>query len=142
MCQMKKIKLKLFCHIFTLSVIITVSGCASLAMTAGGVVASAGVEHSLSGIAQKTFTASIDDVHSATLRGLEHMNIAVTDMNETKPGWKIKGTTDTRNIDVELEKITSNATRMQVIVTKHDDIFFKDSSTATEIIVQTAHLMD
>ena len=121
---------------------IILSGCASLAMTAGGVVASAGVEHTLSGIAQKTFTAPIEDVQSATLQGLEQMDIAITDMNEVEPGWMIKGTTDTRQIDVELEKITSNATRMQVIVRKHDDMFFKDSSTATEIIVQTAHLMN
>lgn len=121
---------------------IGISGCAGLAMTAGGVVAQAGVDHSLSGIAQKTFTAPIDDVHIATLQSLERMQIPVTDMNEIEPGWKIQGTTETRAIDVELEKITSNTTRMQVIVKKHDDIIFKDSSTATEIIVQTAHHMN
>ncbi len=122
--------------------ILTFSGCASLALTAGGLVAGAGIDHSLSGIAYKTFTAPMDELQSATLQSLENMDIAVTDMNETEPGWEIKGTTETRVIDIELEKITSNASRMRVIVTKHEDGFFKDSSTAAEIIVQTAYVME
>ncbi len=133
---------KQFSCILFLPLMMGLSGCAGLAMTAGGVVAQAGVDHSLGGIAQKTFTASIDDVHSATLQSLSLMDIPVTDIKEVEPGWQIKGTTDTRMIDVELEKITSNATRMQVIVKRHDDVFFKDSSTATEIIVQTAYHMN
>lgn len=139
---MKLLK-RIYIRIFVTSLCIsTLSGCAGVALTAGGLVASAGVNHTLSGIAYKTFTAPIDQLQSATLEGLEKMDIAVTDMNKTDPGWNIKGTTETRDVEVELEEITSNATRMRVVVSKHEDLFSKDSSTAAEIIVQTAYVMD
>ena len=41
-------------------------GCAGAALTAGSMAADAGLDHTLSGISYKTFTASMDDMRAAT----------------------------------------------------------------------------
>lgn len=121
--------------------ILTASGCASVAITAGGIIAGAGVNHTLSGTAYKTFTAPLKQVQIATIQSLELMHIDLTDMNETNEGWKITGSTDKREIDVQLEVISSNASRMRVVVIKRDALT-RDSSTAAEIIIQTANKLE
>ncbi len=116
-------------------------GCASVALTAGGLMAGAGVNHTLSGIAYKTFTAPLDQLHIATVKSLEYMDIDLVDMNETAPGWKIHATAIDRRIDIELEPISANASRIRVVAKKGDS-FIRDSSTAAEIIVQTAQKLE
>ncbi len=119
-------------------------GCAAGLIVAGagtGVAMGTGVDHELSGITYKTFTASIDDVRQASLRTLRTMDMAVSEDHASDDGWVITASATERTIDIELEKLTSTTTRMRVAVDK-GGIFFKDAATATEIVMQTAQTLD
>ena len=97
----------------------------------------AGVNHTLSGIAYKTFNNSLAELRAGTLRTLEDMDMTVIADSETEDGWEIKATAIEREIDIELERLTKRATRMRVVA-NDGEIFFKDAATATEIIIMTA----
>jgi hypothetical protein len=120
-----------------LLVSLALQGCAAVALTAAGVAGGAGVNHTLSGIAYKTFNNSVAELRAGTLRTLQDMDMAVTEDAETEDGWGIKATAVEREIDIELERLTKRATRMRVVANE-GEIFFKDSATATEIIIMTA----
>ncbi len=123
--------------ILTVWVLASLPGCAAIALTAGGIAGSVGVDHTLSGIAYKTFTAPIDNVESATLAGLKEMEIGVEQKQKTDTGYSILAAASNRHIQVELEQLTPKTTRMRVVA-KKDGGIFRDSATATEIIIQTA----
>ena len=120
-------------------------GCAAAALTVIGtglgVGAGAGVEHTMNGIVYKTFDASLNEVRFATLKMFDHMGMPVTADQKTDAGWALTATASERTIDVTLERVTEKVTRMRVVANK-GDIFFKDASTATEIINQTAQIVD
>ncbi len=115
---------------------LNLAGCAGVALTAGGIAGSAGVNHTLSGIVYKTFTAPMKDLRTATLKTLNMMQITVTADKKAEYGWRIDGTAFERTIEIELERLTPAVTRMRVTVDKGS--IFKDSATSTEIILQTA----
>ncbi|WP_300297374.1 hypothetical protein [Ferrovibrio sp.] len=100
-----------------------------------------GVEHTLSGITYKTFTASANEVRFASLKALDRMGMKLTSDTETPEGWKLVAAANQRTIEIEIERLTNTASRMRVVANK-GDIFFKDSATATEIILQTAEALD
>ena len=112
-------------------------GCAAVALTAGGLAGAAGMDHTLSGIVYRTFAASMDETRAATLMTLERMGMEVTQDKKTEEGREILALAHDRTIDIELEVLTARTTRMRVVANK-GEIFFKDSATATEIILQTA----
>ncbi len=102
--------------------------------------ASAGVSHTMGGITYKTFTASQNDVHTATRKALTTMGIAV-DSDQPDPTTRtIKAHASERDIDIEIESLTPKTTRLRVVAS--EDVVFKDSATATEIIIQTAQALD
>lgn len=116
---------------------ISVQGCTAVALTAGGIAGSAGVEQTLNGIKYKTFGSPLANVRLATLKALHHLAMKVKDDHKTKTGWQINATALNRDIDITLVAITSRSTRMRVVV-NDGDIFFKDAATGNEIIIQTA----
>ncbi len=116
---------------------LALQGCAAVALTVAGVAGGAGVNHTLSGIAYKTFNNSLAELRAGTLRTLEDMDMTVIEDSETEEGWEIKATAIKREIDIELERLTKRATRMRVVANE-GEIFFKDAATATEIIIMTA----
>lgn len=120
---------------------LSLSGCAAVALTAGGLAAGAGVNHTLSGIAYKTFNDDLETLRIATLITLEQMAMEVTDDTATDEGWEIIAIAAEREIDIELERLTERATRMRVVANE-GEIFFKDSATATEIILLTAENLE
>jgi len=132
-----------FAAIFLLAIVL--QGCAAAALTVIGtglgVGAGAGVEHTMNGIVYKTFDASLNEVRFATLKMFDHLGMPVTADQKTDEGWTLTATASDRTIDVELEHVTDKVTRMRVVANK-GDIFFKDASTATEIINQTAQIVD
>jgi Protein of unknown function (DUF3568) len=127
-----------------LGLAISVSGCAGAGRAVMGATAGvsmgAGVEHTLNGVAYKTFTAPLDNVRLAALRTLNQMDMPVKTDTKTDGGWEVSATAAGRSIDIELERLTERTTRMRVVANK-GEIFFKDTSTATEIILQTAQLL-
>ena len=121
--------------------LLALQGCAAVALTVGGIAAGAGVDHTLNGIVYKTFTSSLDELRLATLKTFKRMDFDVVADEGTEDGWALKATARDREIEVQLESLTRRTTRMRVVASK-GDIFFKDSATATEIIVQTAEMLE
>ena len=130
--------------LFILGLGLCLQGCAAAGLAVvgagAGVGIGAGVEHTLNGIAYKTFTAPINTVRLATLKTLDHMGMPVTADEKSDAGWKLAATATDRTIDIELQRLTPEVTRMRVVANE-GGIFFKDSSTATEIIIQTAQAL-
>jgi len=69
------------------------------------------------------------------------MDMKVTTDKRTKALHIIEAVALDRIIEIELEPLTRRTTRMRVVANQ-GQIFFKDSATATEIIVQTATTLD
>jgi len=109
-------------------------GCAPVAITAFGVGAATGVQHTLGGVAYKTFTAPLPELRKAVIATLKRMDIAVGSIQKIELGESIKARAADREIEVQLESISSNTTRMRTTVRSG---IMMDSATATEIIIQT-----
>jgi hypothetical protein len=128
-----------------LGLLLSLSGCAgaagaTLLGAGGGVAMGTGVDYTLNGIAYKTFTAPLPRVRTATLRGLDRMGIQVTKDVKSNDGWTIEANARDRIIDIDLQRLTSQTTRIRVVA--NDGIFFKDRSTESEIIFQVADSLD
>lgn len=120
-------------------------GCAAAGLTVAsagaGVAMGSGVEHTLNGIAFKTFTAPAEEVRQATLDAFRRMDMALEGDAATDEGFTLTATARERTIDVEIESLTRNLTRMRVVA-NNGAIFFKDAATGTEIILQVAQALD
>jgi hypothetical protein len=114
-------------------------GCqlASYPLTAAiaGAGTSSAIGHTMNGAAFRTFTAPVDEVKMAVLDTLSNMGIRVDSFETTEHGERVTGSAIRRTVRVELEPISSKATRIEV-VTKNGGIFY-DNATATEIVLQT-----
>ena len=130
-------------QIVLLSVLLTpLTACEPFALTSFGVGASTAVSHSLGGITYRTFTAPAPQVKSASLGALNRMGIklARTERGPKNSGSEILHATATdREIEITLEPLSPNTTRMRVIA-RNGGVFF-DSATASEIIAQTERLL-
>lgn len=98
------------------------------------------IDHTLSGVAYKTFAAPLEAMRSAALTGLGELEFAVTADDSANFGRKIEASANERRIAIELEALSPNATRMQVTAERTTGIF-RDRATATEIIVRTATVL-
>lgn len=111
------------------------AGCETLTLTALGIGGSAAVNHKLAGTPSRTFTASLPKVKMASIGALKRMGIQHDDVRTVEYGELITARVGKRAIEVELEFLTANTTRMRVVA--RNGGFFYDSATASEIIVQT-----
>jgi hypothetical protein len=109
-------------------------GCAPLAVTAFGVGAATGVQHTLSGVAYKTFTVPLPEMRKSVVTTLRRMEIAIGKTQKIELGESITARAADREIEVQLESISANTTRMRTSVRSG---LLMDSATATEIIIQT-----
>ena len=114
-------------------------GCEPLSITAFGVGASAGVAHGLGGVTYRTFTAPMPKVRTATMTALNKMGIKVNSTSKVEGTEVIKATAADREIEVELEPLSPNATRIRTVARNG---FFYDSATSTEIILQTERALN
>ncbi len=120
-------------------------GCAGAGLTlfgvGAGVTAGTTVDHTLSGIAYKTFTTPLPELRTATLGTLDRMAFRVVEDQPAEFGHAIKAKADERDILVELERLTPRTTRMRVTA---DQTGFplRDRATATEIVIQTVYALD
>lgn len=113
----------------------TLNGCMPVGITALGVGGSTAVSHTLNGITYRTFTASSSKVKSAALVALTRMDIKLVSAKKDGRIEVLNAKTPERSIEIQLDPISSSATRMRV--TAKNDTLFYDSATATEIILQT-----
>jgi hypothetical protein len=133
--EFKMWRLYLFC--FLILNLMYLSGCVPAITTAAGVGGSAAMAHTSNGITYRTFTASSSKVRVATLSALNRMQIKViSDNMQTNSNIRlVAAKTNERNIEIQIEPISVNTTRMRV--TAKSSIFSYDSATAEEIIQQT-----
>ena len=115
-------------------------GCVAVGLTALGVGMATGVSHTLSGMVYKTFTTPQAQVKRATLGALSRMQIKVVSSKRDGTTDVIKAKASDRDIDIELEALTPNTTRMTVTA-KKDGGILRDGATATEVILQTEKLV-
>jgi Protein of unknown function (DUF3568) len=115
---------------------LSLTGCAALAAGLASVGAGYGVGNYVSGTNYRTFTEPLPKVRTATLTAFERMAIKVNSTEKTKAGEVLKATAKDRRIEVELEVITPNATRMRSVA-KHQGGVLLDQATGLEIVVQT-----
>jgi hypothetical protein len=120
------------------------SGCAAVGLTlfgvGAGVTTGTAVAYTLDGVAYRTFTAPMPKVETATLTALNRMGIQVESKENMEQGRLIKASGVERQIDIELEAVSSKTTRMRTVAKQ--GIFFKDRATATEIILQTERALN
>jgi len=114
------------------------SSCAAAVTSAAGIGGSAAITHTMNGITYRTFTAPQAKVRVAAIKALDRMQIKLTSdgFQEKSNVRLVTAKTTERKIEIQLEPISPNTTRMRVIAKKGTGIFY-DASTAEEIIQQT-----
>jgi hypothetical protein len=116
------------------------SGCVAVGLTALGVGMATGVSHTLGGMVYKTFTTPQAQVKRAAIGAMHRMQIKVV-KNERKGSMDtIYAKAGDRDIEVELEALTPNTTRM-LVTAKKDGGILRDGATATEVILQTEKIV-
>jgi hypothetical protein len=119
---------------------LSLSGCVAVGLTALGVGMATGVSHTLSGMVYKTFTTPQANVKRATYGAFRHMQVKVVKSEKKGSTETIVAKAGDRDIEVELEALTPNTTRMMVTARKDGGIL-RDGATATEVILQTEKLV-
>lgn len=127
-----------WCCCLALTSISLLTACVPLSLTAVGVGSAAGVQHTLNGIVYRTFTAPLPQVRGAAIASLNRMGIKVDSHDKSKEGEVIKAKASGREIEIELDALTPNTTRMRTAVRNG---LFMDSATSTEIILQTERVL-
>jgi hypothetical protein len=115
---------------------LSLGGCAAVGITALGVGMGTGVGHHLGGMVYKTFTAPQAQVKRAAQGALGKMQVKVVKAERDGSTETITAKAGDRDIDIVLEALTPNTTRMKVTARQNGG-FLTDSATATEVILQT-----
>lgn len=96
----------------------------------------------MGGIAYRTFTEPLPKVRSALYTALKRMAIKPGSSEKTSTGEQIKTSAGDRTIEIELEALTPNTTRMRSVVKIDGGMgIVVDSATAVEIITQTEQFL-
>jgi hypothetical protein len=126
-------------YFVTLALAVLLSGCEPLSLTALGIGGSAAVNHKMSSTPTRTFTVPLLKVKTASMGALKRMGIPAGEVRKVDNGEIITTRIGKREIEVELESLTANTTRMRVVA--RDGSLFYDGATASEIIVQTEKVL-
>jgi hypothetical protein len=121
-------------YLFALIPIILSSGCAALAISAAGAGAGIGLPYVLTDCADRTLNYSFDQVDRVTPKVLKKLDIDLLSETEIENGKRIKASTDSLEIFIDMEKVTMRATRVTINAKK--GTILKDPATAGEIINQ------
>lgn len=116
------------------------AGCEPVAIAMLGAGASTALRYNLDGVASRTFTAPADAVRNASIAALQRMGIALGSIDAYDNGELIHGRAENREIEIELEPITRQATRLRV--TARGGSLFYDHATAVELVQQTGKMLD
>jgi hypothetical protein len=114
-------------------------GCQTLALSVAGAGATAALGHRLNGAAYRTFTAPYPAVKKASLAALKKMGITLDSLDKLDYGEIIYARAEGRTIEIELEPISRQATRIRVAT--QNGSFFYDHATAREIVLQTEKML-
>ena len=110
----------------------------SIALLGGGVPTL--LRYNLEGVAARTFTAPAATVKTASLAALQHMGLAVEGTISLEASELIRARSANRDIEIELEPITEQLTRMSI--TARSTSLLYDTATAQELVQQTEKMLD
>ena len=113
-------------------------GCALALVAAGAGGGAVGAQYMQP--ADRTFTAPLEQVHDATERTLSQMQMTVGEDFSTADGRRLMARAGDRSVEINLENVTYNTTRMTVSVTQKNGIE-KDHATEQEVLRQTGQLL-
>lgn len=111
-------------------------GCAAVALTAASVGGGVAASHQMGGLTYRTFAEPLPRVRGAVLTAFKRMAIKAQSTEKIELGERILARAGDRSIEIELEALTPNTTRVRAVARK-DGGFIVDSATAVEIINQT-----
>ena len=111
-----------------------ISGCASIAISALGAGAGLGIPYVFSNCADRTLNFPLEKVNQVTPHVLKKMDIVIHARTWTQSGETIQATANEIDILIEIQRVTSRATRITVDAKKSQ--FVKDPATAQAIINQ------
>ena len=106
------------------------SGCGG---GAGGETRGAGVEYPLTGVAYRTVHADLTAVKRAAVQALKQLDMNPSGAVNTDRGAKVLAATSSLKIKVEMERITSRATKVYVDAKTR---VLRDKATGAEILRQ------
>jgi hypothetical protein len=121
---------------FVLALAPLIAGCETLSLTVLGIGGSAAVQHRMASTPARTFTAPLVRVKAASIGALQRMGIVGEEVKQVEKGEVIIARLGGREIEVDLEVLSEQATRMRVVA-RNGGFLSYDGATATEIIVQT-----
>ena len=121
-------------------VCLSMNGCAAVATGLVSVGAGFGIGHHVSGTSYRTFTEPLPRVGNAIRTALKRMAINVESTQKTKSGELLKASVGDRRIEVELEALTPNATRMRSVAMYRSGLIL-DAATGIEIVAQTEKVL-
>ncbi|HYL90447.1 MAG TPA: DUF3568 family protein [Burkholderiales bacterium] len=119
---------------------VPLAGCETVAVALLGAGASSAIRYNLDGIAGRTFTAPLAVVKSASLAALERMGLTLDGTSSFDTGETIYARAPNRDIEIEIEPITRQTTRLSV--TAKSGSLLYDNSTAVELVAQTEKQLD
>ncbi len=120
-----------------------------LALALGGCVApldvaavggGAEISQNQDGATCETFAAPADQVHAATRKALADMGIRVDADRRGGTSRTITAHATDRQIRIEIDAQDPTTTCLRVVAS--ENAAFRDSATATEIVIQTAQALD
>lgn len=114
---------------------VLLGGCQALAITAAGIGASTGLNHTANSISARTFTANEQQVKQAALIALARMGMKVESSEKSAAIETLRATVGDRSIEIEVEALNELATRISTSAQR--GFFMYDGATAREIVVQT-----
>lgn len=110
----------------------------AIALLGGGV--STVLRYNIEGVAARTFTAPAATVKSASLAALQRMGLALDGTESLETSELIRARSANRDIEIELEPITQQLTRMRI--TARSTSLLYDTATALELVQQTEKMLD
>lgn len=116
------------------------AACEPVAIALLGAGASTALRYNMEGVAARTFTAPAAEVRSASISALERMGLTMDSSSPQEGSEIIVARAPNREIEVELEPITRQATRVRV--TARGSSIFYDNATAIELVQQTGKMLD
>jgi len=116
------------------------AACEPVAIALLGAGASTALRYNMDGVTARTFTADAAAVKSASLAAAERMGLTLDAISSVETGEIIQASTPNRSIEIELEPITRQATRLRV--TARSAGWFVDNATAAEVVSQTERILE
>jgi len=133
------LKLKrLLLFVLFVVIVLPLTGCAlgvTMLGAGAGMLADRSFDHILTSSVSKTFPVALEEARVATLKSVHEMDLSVENFERTESGYLLTGQTENRRVEIDLEQVSAQATRMRVDVKRN--FFWRDRATADAIVAQT-----